>query len=573
MTGTKQGNKSDAAGSEACCLHCGLPVPAGSRNKDFCCPGCEAVYGLLHDCELERFYELGGAEGRPIGAAPKAGPREWLIELEDAAATPDGRVRLRLDVQGIHCAACVWLLQELWDRREGSYDIEINPSLGRVVLSYDRNELEVADYLNEIEGLGYRFAPPSAQKTSRNRGSILRLGICAALSMNVMAYSTAFYFGLQKAESGLHELFRWVAFAICTIAVLVGAPPFFQAALAGLRRRVLHLDLPVALGITLAWSGSLVAFVSGGGHSYFDTVTIFVTLMLAGRFIQERAIAKNRDYLLANDGAAHLRARRIVEGVMERIHVTEVRTGDMLWVVPGDLVSADAVLFDEAASFSLEWINGESDAREFEPGDTVPAGAFLSGSRPARLQAVKGPEESGLLELLQTESAEVKNSALSGFWSKVNRVYVALVLSLAATGALIWAFIDPSRVITVAVSILVVTCPCALGIAIPLAFELALARLRSMGIYLRDAQLLEKALHWKKVFFDKTGTLTWGGLRATALPTCRRSRARHPLHDDAEQRSPGQRSHRGGSRRRPAHRRLASRGGGRQGSLGQLRGP
>ncbi|PIE23173.1 MAG: ATPase P [Planctomycetota bacterium] len=491
-------------------------MPPGVRHPEFCCPGCEQVWLLLKGDGLERFYELGGAEGRPIGAAPRPGSFDWLPELEEKAGGDSGPLRLVLDVQGIHCAACVWVLQELWRRRPGTLKMELNPSLGRAVLSYDPRELDLREYLREVEALGYRWAPASGERRSRSRGLLIRLGICASLSMNAMIFAMSFYFGLGADEPEIEQLFRLLAFGLCSLAVLIGGPVFFMAAWAGLKQHVLHLDLPIAIGILLAYLGSAYFFFTKGSHSYFDTVTIFVTLMLLGRFLQERAIARNRDLLLANDGTEHLRVRRFRGEELERVRIEEIEAGDALWLAPGELVSAKALLIHEARPFSLEWISGESELRMLQPGDIVPAGAFLAGNAPVRVDALETAKESGLIELLRGEEGGDGSALISGFWARLNRVYVQLVLVMAALGGLLWAWLDPSQVVDVVVSILIVTCPCALGIAIPLAFDLALASLRRRGIFVRDASLLEKALGWKRVFFDKTGTLTWGGLRASS---------------------------------------------------------
>jgi Cu2+-exporting ATPase len=494
------------------CKHCELPVPSSARNPEFCCPGCETVYGILHGEELCRFYELGGAEGRPIGAEPKPGSFDWLEELEAQAS--GSTVRLTLDVQGIHCAACVWVLQEIWRRRDGAIAMELNPSIGRVVLSYDRDKLSLIEYLQQVEALGYRMAPASEGRKHTGRGLLIRLGICASLSMNAMMFAAAFYLGLGDDEQNIDVLFRWIAFGLATLAVIIGGPVFFKAAWAGLKQRVLHLDLPIALGIALAYSGSVWWFFARESHSYFDTVTIFVTLMLAGRFLQERAIARNRDMLLANDGTEHLRVRRFHGDELERVRIEKLEPGDALWLAPGELVPARSLLIAQARPFSLEWISGESAPQMLQPGDEVPAGAFLAGHEPVRVDVFEKAEDSGLLELLRGDDSGEKHVALSGFWAKLNRIYVQLVLIAALFGAGLWLWIDPSQVLDVVVSILIVTCPCALGIAIPLSFDLALAQLRKRGIFVRDPGLLDKARRWERVFFDKTGTLTWGGLRA-----------------------------------------------------------
>lgn len=471
------------------------------------------MHAVLEQAGLERYYELGG--GAPVGAIPAPGRRDWLAEVERRGRLADGLQRVMLDVQGIRCAACVWVLQELWRRRDGGLRLELNPGLGRATLFYDPRRLRLSDYLDDVERLGYRVAPASKRPSRRDRDLLVRLGVCAALAMNAMMFALARYLGLEAEGGPLAELFGLLALALATAAVLVGGPVFFQAALGGLRRRVLHLDLPVSLGILLAYGGSLYHYLAGGGEGYFDTVTVFVALMLAGRWLQQRAITRNRDLLLANDGAEHLRARAVDGNRIREVPVTSLRAGMRLLVAPGDLVPADAALEDRDGAFSLDWIRGESTPRRFAAGDVVPAGAFCCAEGARRLRVIASAEDSGLLRLLGEPLRDPDDPrGRTRFWERVNRLYVAAVLVLAAGGAALWAVVEPGRAMAVATSVLVVTCPCALGIATPLAFELALGALRRRGVYVRTQSLLEKARHVRKVVFDKTGTLTWGGLRA-----------------------------------------------------------
>lgn len=466
---------------------------------------------------LQRFYALGGGRGQAVGSVPEPRRRDWLEDLERRGVIASDQVRVELDVQGIHCAACVWLLQELWGRRDGAVRIDLNPSLGQVTLVYDPKRLPLAAYLDDVERLGYRLAPASKQSRLGDRALLTRMGICIALALNAMMFALARYVGLSATDGALHTLFRGLSLALAAAAVVVGGPEFFRGALAGVRHRVLHLDLPISLGIVLAFAGS-AAVMLRGGDDYFDTVTIFVALMLVGRFLQRRAVSRNRDYLLANDGAEHLWAQRLRGGRLERVPAAALAPGDHLVLAAGDLLPVRARLLRRPGSFSLDWISGESEPRAFAVGAVVPAGAFHAGRQSALLAVEAGLAESGLLRLLATPRRDTagRHSAGGGEWRALNRIYVGLVLLLSAVAAVVWAIADPARILDVTTSVLVVTCPCALGLAIPLAFDLAVAGLRRRGIFVRSAGLLDRARRVQRVAFDKTGTLTWGGLVAQA---------------------------------------------------------
>ncbi|MCA8950508.1 MAG: heavy metal translocating P-type ATPase metal-binding domain-containing protein [Planctomycetes bacterium] len=503
-------------------------MPAERRSEgssSFCCSGCEAVHALLVGEGLERFYELGGQASGAVGEVPRVPRFDWFDDAE-TRATVAGEVRLTLDVQGIRCAACVWLLRALWQRLPGARELRIDPSLGRATLVYDRDSAAGKVFLPLCARFGYLLAPAS-RRVARDSGLMMRFGICAAIAMNAMILAVSLYFGLDGAgsndEVALREVFGWVLLALATGSVLVGGPVFFRSAWAGVRAGVVHMDLPISLGIALAFGGSLFGQLTGG-PAYFDAVAIFVALMLGGRFLQARTLARSRDLVLADDGAEHLRARVVRDGRLLLVPVTEVRAGDELVLAPGDLVPVRVRLLGGEGSFSLDWINGESEPRAFAVTDEIPAGAFQADRAALRVVAVASYVESGLAELLGQGPIDREDTrGRVRFWERLNRFYATGVLVAAGAAAAIWAFVDPARVLPVTVSVLVVTCPCALGIATPLAFHLAMARLRRRGVFVRTKSLLDKLRRVRHVVFDKTGTLTLGGLRARAvrMPTGR----------------------------------------------------
>jgi len=288
------------------------------------------------------------------------------------------------------------------------------------------------------------------------------------------------------------------------------------AAWQGVRSRVLHLDLPIALGIGLAFAGSSYRFFFGDGEAaYVDTLTVFIALMLLGRFLQERTLERNRDRLLADEGVDAMTTRRERGGQVEIVPCLAVAAGDTLVLAPGDLVPVDAYLFSEAASLSLDWIDGESAPRHFASGQTLPAGAFNVGDQPLRVRAESNFEASSVLRLLtRTSESGVEVPASSRFWQQVSGVYVVGVLLAAVVGGVgwLWATGDAVRGIEVATAILVVTCPCSFGIAVPLGYEVVRARLRRVGLFVRTRSLLDRMQKVRRVVFDKTGTLTTGKL-------------------------------------------------------------
>lgn len=509
-----------AVAAPSVCIHCGGDLGAFHNPADgpFCCRGCKSVYELLHAEDLTRYYDLKQGDLPP---APTLRPDSFvwfdrLIEELPETLRDEGPWRLSMDLQGVHCAACVWLLEELYRREEAGLNLRINPTLGTVDLVWDPTRGDLKQYLATVERFGYRLGPPSKSAPRRSRALLFRMAATVALAMNVMMLSLSYYFGLAPQDGLLYEVFGWLGQGLSTVAVIIGGTVFFRPAWAGLRRRVAHLDLPISLGMVLAWAGSTAAFLTRGPEAaYFDTLTIFVALMLVGRWAREHLLERNRHALLDSTGAEHLTAKRQTDAGLQAVPAMELERGDELWIAPGDLVPVDGVLLRRPAAVALDWITGESDRVNYTPGQIVPAGAFNAADHGFAVTAAEGFATSKLQQLLRAPAVTAEDEFRPLWWHRVSTVYVAAVLAAAALGLAIWLPQDAGQALHVAVSVLVITCPCALGLATPLAEELTHHRLRSRGVLLRTQDFLEKALHVRKLLLDKTGTLTFDELALT----------------------------------------------------------
>jgi Cu2+-exporting ATPase len=514
---------------DARCLHCGNEL-AQSEGEGarvgagaFCCAGCEAVYTFLCGEGLGRYYALRGATGVPaIAAGDEAAARrdrKWLEPIARDLRARGALSRVELDVQGVHCSAGVWLLESIFRRSKGGgggVGVVVNPAVGRVELTVEPS-FDLEGFVATVERLGYRFGPPVKAPLAASRDLVWRMGVCVAIAMNTMIMGAAVYCGLTSGP--VFRLFQALSFALSFASVAVGGTVFLRSAWRALAQRVLHLDLPIALGILLAFGSSVHAYLTRGEGAFFDTLNVFVALMLVGRFLQERVVARNRADILGSSGAEHVYTRRIDgSGAAELVACKAIAAGDRLLVARGDLVPVEAELEAGAApaSFSLDWINGESEPRAFAAGEVVPAGAFSCDERAQVVRAKTPFETSSLAALLRTTRARERDLArATPFWERLSKIYVAAVLALAAAAFAGWTLAtgDVGRALSVVTAVLIVTCPCAFGIATPLAYELAQAGLRRAGLFVRSAGFLDRAASVRKVVFDKTGTLTTGALR------------------------------------------------------------
>jgi Cu2+-exporting ATPase len=492
------------------CLHCRSPLSSARQENDaFCCLGCRNVHALLESSGLDRYYQLRGEQA--LAPVPfSAGQRDhaWLDALL-AVQSGTGTRRLSLDVQGIQCGACVWLIGALFKRSPGALNHQLNPTLGRLDCVVSA-QFPLKQFVADIEAFGYRLGPAQRKVEASSDTLLLRTGVCAALAGNTMFLAAATYLGLD--DGPLHGLIQNASFASATLSALIGGSYFVERAWAGLRRGVLHLDLPIAVGMGLAYAGSVFShWFSAGRAAYFDTVSVFIALMLLGRVLQERLIAQNRRQLLENDGASSLLARRQHDGKSEFVPCKALSAGDRLLICPGEIVPVRARLESESASCSFDWISGESEPHESAHGDELAAGAINVGASPFEVVALAAFQSSELDLLLRADDSA--RQRLSGdFWDRTARIYVIAVLAATALGMLLWWQLgaDLATTLDTATAVLVVTCPCAFGIAVPLAYELGVAGLRRRGLFVRDASFFERAARIKRIVFDKTGTLTTG---------------------------------------------------------------
>jgi P-type Cu2+ transporter len=520
-------------GQCAKCAHCLQPIPAG-RDDGYCCRGCKAVAGLLRAARLERYYDLRRGPGVPV-AEMAEGPRDrkWLEPIAEKLGASEGPAHVALDLQGVHCTACVWLIETLFDRR-ASGTIEINPALGRAELRIDPS-FPLEEFIDDVESFGYRVSEPNGEEEHLASDALLiRAGIALALAGNGMLLSAAIHLGLDSGV--VYEWAREISFFAAVIAVFVGAPVFVRSAWAGLRRGVLHLDLPIALGMGLAFFGSAWSYATEGQANYVDTLTVFVALMLLGRFLQTRVLERNRRELLRDRGVAGLLTRRVREGRAELVPCVEIEPGDVLMLSPGDLVPVDASLLDAAASFSFDWIDGESRPRAMRRDARVPSGALLASDSAVRVEAKEPFATSEVRSLLEGTSARGEDDArdLAGLPKNIGGIYVSFVLAAAAVAAMVSWLRSDDLVLTleIATATLVVTCPCAFGIAVPLAYEIVQSQLRRAGVFVRRSSVFQRALGIRRVVFDKTGTLTTGRLEIADAAPLRAldDRSRHQLY-------------------------------------------
>lgn len=491
------------------CLHCRTLHTPVTPDDHFCCAGCAFVYDLINNSGLGDYYTLkGGKTTPPLKNTPfHQRDHSWLqpriAEAETLALTSQETRAATLDcaVQGISCVGCVWLLERLFQRQPGALRARVRANPGRIRLEWSPGQLNLENFAEEARQFGYLLGPAeSGPPPSQAQSS--RMGLCGAFAMNAMAFSLPRYLGMDDSFA-LAPVFLMAAAACATLAVLTGGSYFINRAIQSLRAGVLHMDLPIAIGILAAYAGSLIGWLLQVHELiYFDFVAIFTFLMLAGRRLQLSAIERNRGRLLGNSTMAG--TVTLTDG--SELPIESLTTQADYLLPPGRIIPVASRLLEKEATVSLESISGEADPRQIPAGGRVPAGALNIGRHPLRLTALEPWADSLHRRLRDSRETEARHPWLD----RILRYYILTVLVLAVAGGIAWwaATGSPARGLQVLISLLVVSCPCALGVALPLADDLAASAMERIGVFIRRPLFWPRLLKVRHILFDKTGTLT-----------------------------------------------------------------
>ncbi|MCB1060615.1 MAG: heavy metal translocating P-type ATPase metal-binding domain-containing protein [Calditrichaeota bacterium] len=501
-----------------------MPVPPARQVESgdaFCCAGCEAVYAILHESDLDEYYamrdRLGAEKTGPARVSGKAFDYFDDPEFLKRYAEPrsEGLLSVRFYLEGVHCAACSWLVEKVLLEREGAAYAQLDMGRNIVEIVFDPVHARLSKFARALDRFGYTPHPlvedsVAQARKKETRSLLLRMGVAGAVAGNIMLLAAALYAGeFTGIDTDLANLFRWVSFGLALPAVLYSALPFYRGAISGLRAGMLHMDLPISLGILAAMSVSVAATVQSRGEVYFDTLSILIFLLLVGRMLLSRATARAADSAESLMEQAPRRVRRETNGKVEEIELAAADAGDALLFLPGDVVAVDGVAL-QGGWVTEAHLSGESDSVWKEIGATVYAGSQVV-SVPLRLQATAVGAFTRLAQFSEMiRKAAASRAPIVKLHDKIAGYFVATVLTLAAVTAIIWWQIDPARVPWNVAALLVITCPCALGLATPVALSIAMGRAAKRGIYIKTSDALERASTVRHALLDKTGTLTSG---------------------------------------------------------------
>ncbi|MEM6257857.1 MAG: heavy metal translocating P-type ATPase [Planctomycetota bacterium] len=518
-------------GASCSCSHCGQPVPRGlivaGREQQFCCQGCASVYELIHGCGLDAYYRLRDQSETAAQAVPAAdGDRLAVFDTDKfhelyARSREDGACVVDLMLEGVHCAACVWLIEKLPRVVPGVLEARLSLRQATVRITWDPAEVELSEIAKALSTLGY---PPHPARGNRDtvqlaeqRTMLIRMGVAGALAGNTMLLAFALYTGLFSAmEQQFTQLFRWASAVLGVIALAWPGRVFFQGAWAALRTRSPHLDVPIALALGVGGVAGLVNVILARGEIYFDSLAVLVFLLLVGRFIQYRQQRRADESVGLLFSLTPTHCRRVVAsegGSIEQVPVEAVQVSDLLQVHTGELIPADGTVEEGNASVIASLLTGESAPVPIQPGDGVSAGSQLAGSTiRLRVSAVGEATRVGrLMELVQRGVAD--KPQIVALTDRIAGWFVVAVGTIALGVFAAWSLFDLGAAVDHTVALLIIACPCALGLATPLTLAVMIGRSARSDILIKSGAVLDRLATPGRILMDKTGTMTRGAMR------------------------------------------------------------
>lgn len=527
------------------CFHCGQDVPTGVQfiadikgsPQPMCCPGCKAVAETIVASGLEHYYKY--RQGDSILTPELSGTElpsiiQDELKLYDNASVQKNFVitvendvkEATLVIEGITCAACVWLLEHHLVKQTGIEQASVNLTNHRARIRWHNNETSLSSIMAAIYHIGYQGHPYHPDKEEQLLGlekkrAFRRLGLAGLGMMQIMMMSVALYAGALQGIEGKFETFiRWTSLIIATPVLLYSARPFFTAAIRDIKARHLSMDVPVSIAIGGAYLASAWATYTQSGEVYFDSVTMFTFFLLIGRYLEMQARHRTGRAGNALLNLIPASAIKLVDEQEVLVPANDLKIDDIVLVKPGHTIPADGIIIAGYSSVDESALTGEYLPISKTINEQV-VGGTINVESPLQLQITEVGADTKLSAIVRLlDRAQEEKPAVAKVADKVASYFVAAVLLTSVVVSLTWWNIDPQNAFWITLSVLVVTCPCALSLATPTALTAATGTLRQNGLLITRGHVLESLSTASHIVFDKTGTLTEGNLSLKSTRLC-----------------------------------------------------
>ncbi|MFT2090864.1 heavy metal translocating P-type ATPase [Paraglaciecola sp. 2405UD69-4] len=511
------------------CFHCGLDVPVGTnfktkvmkQSQQFCCPGCLAVAESIVENGLEDYYHY-----RSEFAEKATDDNQDILDklsvfdddliLSEFVGKNNTTHDIQLTISGINCAACGWLIEKQLSKLQGIVQVAVNVSARRATVSWNSEVLQLSSILKHIENIGYHGKPfqPEEHEASykqENQAFLKKLGLSGLMTMQVMMLNIGVFFDLfGHIDEQTKQYFNWVSLLLSTPVLLYSASGFYSGAIRAIKAKSVNMDVPVSIALSLTYLTSVMATFQNNGQTYFESLCMFVFLLLISRYLEHGARYK-ASQLSANMLEYMPTMANLVEGnQVQPVLAKSLKLQQSVLVKAGELVPVDGVIIDGQGQLDEAMLTGEFELISKSVGEPVYAGTVNQlGTLTIKVTSVLKHSVLNQINELQNQALANKPK-IAGLADRFSQYFVAIVLFISAVTYLVWYQINPEEALWHMIAVLIATCPCALGLATPSALSCAVAHLNSKGILLKRGDALEQVSKVDWVAFDKTGTLTEG---------------------------------------------------------------
>ncbi len=548
--------------SKGDCFHCGLPNLEGPKypvtilkNIHFmCCPGCQAVASTIVDNGLESYYEFRTEPAAKGDAALDNTMSKLAVydepELQEEFVFDSGTDKeIQLTVEGITCAACGWLIEKQLAKMHGVKQVAVNVGARRATVTWDNDAIHLSQLLGKLKTIGYESLPFQADKHEASfqheqKAYLKKLGLAGIMTMQVMMLAMAQYFDLfGDMDSQTTRYFNWVSLVLTTPVVLYSGSVFYLSALKATLAKTINMDISISLAILSTYIAGIITINQVDAEVYFESICMFVFFLLISRYLEQRT--RHKANQISSNMLKHIpvTAFKWVDGELKSVLAKQLQINDLVLVKAGEIIPIDGEITEGQATIDESMLTGEFESVEKYQGAQVYGGTINQlGVITIRVTTtLKYAMMNQILRLQETAHATKPKVALMA--DKLSRHFGAIVLILTVITYAFWYFQDSANAFWIAISVLVATCPCALGLATPSALTCAMAKLNKGGILLKRADALEQLTEITDIVFDKTGTLTCGELsierfwfsddaqqdKLLSIATALEERSEHPI--------------------------------------------
>jgi len=515
------------------CFHCSLPIPEGvnysseigGEMRHFCCNGCLGVCRSIFEAGLEGFYDR-TPEKASLAPPPELTKDLRMYDMEDVVADyieeSDVGKEVNLLVEGMHCAACVWLIEKTLSSEDEVLSARVNLSNRRLKVRWSDKKLKLSNIIEKLAHVGYSVVPfdPQAAEGMRakeKRSYLFKIAFAGFAAMNLMWTSVALYSGADEGE--FRNFFHWIGFALATPTLFYSGLPFLKGAFVSLKKFHLNMDTPIAIGAITTYLYSTYVTVNSSmrGEVYFDTVVTFIFVILIGRYLEmssrDMATSATQRLLDLQPKVATL----LKDGKEELVSIKAVRCGDHVIIKPGEKVPVDGIIIDGESSVDESMLTGESLPAAKTVGDNVATGT-LNTTGALVVEVEKTGKETALSRIIGlVENAQMSKAPVQRITDRIVPWFVAVTIGLALATFFYWLGDGSDKALMAATSVLIITCPCALGLATPMAVSVASGVAAKKGLLIKDGKAIEMLSRTNHFVFDKTGTLTEGQMSVNGI--------------------------------------------------------